>query len=133
MVARSWVPKARRTSGSVAIMRLTDESSSARDFSTDEYAWKLFRTSSSRLSDTAWRMCRSTICPVMANSTVSATEVESRILVSSGSREKRRRILFPSSGIGAVVGDRRVGMAVLVEVGGRNVAGLGDRDQREGQ
>ena len=77
-------------------------------------------------------MWRSTISPVIANRTVIATEVESRIFASRDSLEKRAS-LFGRSRIGAVVDDRRVVLAVLVQVRRRDVAGLGDRDQRQRQ
>ena len=114
------------------MIRLTEDSSSARDLSSEVYAWKLLCTSSSRLSDTVCRMWRSTISPVMANKTVSATEVESRIFVSSG-RLENRAALFPRSRIAAFVDDRRVWVAVLVQMLGRDVSGLGDRDEGKGE
>ena len=45
-----------------------------------------------------WGMCVSTICPVIANSTVIATEVESRIFVSSDSLEKSESHYFGAPG-----------------------------------
>src|SRR5579872_4112092 len=75
-------------------MLLTEDRSSARDFHKDVYAWKLAWTSSSRLSDIVLVMWVSTISPVMANSTVTATEVESRIFHNSDNRENQRGIIW---------------------------------------
>src|SRR5690349_11020649 len=78
-------------------------------------------------------MWRRTIWPLIANSTVSATVVERRIFVSSGRRENRWRILFPRSRIRGVIRNGRIGMAVLVQVPGRKIARLGNRDERQHQ
>src|SRR5688572_23194031 len=93
MVARSPVLNASRTSFIVLRIRLTEESKSARAFNNELYAWKLLRTSSSRLSERVREICVRTSWPVIANKIVTATEVESRIFASNGSLEGRREII----------------------------------------
>src|ERR1039457_7218042 len=78
-----------------------------------------------------WVMCLRTSSPVRANTTVTATEVESRILDSSDSLKNGRRILFRRSRIGSGVRYRRVWHAVFVQMRGLDEASL--RDGNQGQ
>src|SRR5579871_1201370 len=93
IVAWSPVPNASRTSGSLLRMLLTDDNSSTREFHNDVYAAKLAWTSSSRLSDIVLVMWFRTIWPVMANNTVTATDVDNRIFQSKDSRENHLGII----------------------------------------